>query len=90
MFARLRSLVHALMSRGDFEAGLTDELLFHIEQYAEDLVRSGVSPEEARRRARLELGGINTVKEECREARGLWWSMCSNANCVTPLVSSGG
>ena len=34
MFARLRSLVHALMSRGDFEAGLTDELLFHIEQYA--------------------------------------------------------
>ena len=72
MFARLRSLVHALMSRGDFEAGLTDELLFHIEQYAEDLVRSGVSPEEARRRARLELGGINTVKEECREARGLW------------------
>src|SRR6185503_13240500 len=28
--------------------------------------------EEARRRARLELGAINTVKEECREARGLW------------------
>ena len=72
MFTRLRSLVRALTSRGDFEAGLTDELRFHIEQYAEDLVRSGVSPEEARRRARLELGAINTVKEECREARGLW------------------
>jgi len=72
MFARFRSLVRALTSRGDFEAGLTEELLFHIEQYADDLVRSGVSPEEARRRARMELGAINTVKEECREARGLW------------------
>jgi len=71
MFARLRSLVRALMSRGDFEAGLTEELLCHIEQHVEDLVRSGVSLEEARRRARMEFGGINTVKEECREARGL-------------------
>src|SRR5262249_16048639 len=68
---RLRSLARALTSRGDFETGLTEELRFHIEQYAEDLVRSGVSPEEARRRARMELGGINTVKEECRNARGL-------------------
>jgi predicted permease len=72
MFSRLRSLVRALMSRGNFETDLTEELRFHIEQYAEDLVRSGVSPEKARRRARMELGGINTVKEECREARGLW------------------
>jgi len=72
MFARLRSLVRALTSRGDFEAGLAEELRFHIEQQVEDLVRSGLSPEEARRHARMEFGGINTVKEECREARGLW------------------
>ena len=71
MFARLRALVRALTARRAFEAGLTEELRFHIEQYTEDLVRSGVSPDEARRRARMELGGINTVKEECREARGL-------------------
>ncbi len=72
MFARARSLVRALTSRGAFEAGLAEELRFHIEQYSEDLVASGMSPEEARRRARMEFGGINTVKEECREARGLW------------------
>ncbi|HZR22693.1 MAG TPA: ABC transporter permease, partial [Vicinamibacterales bacterium] len=72
MFARLRSLVRALTSRGDFEAGLAEELRFHIEQHVADLVRSGVSPEEARRHARMEFNGINTVKEECREARGLW------------------
>ena len=71
MFPRLRALVRALTTRRAFEAGLAEELRFHIEQYTEELVRSGVSPEEARRRARMELGGINTVKEECREARGL-------------------
>jgi hypothetical protein len=71
MFPRLRALARALTARRAFEAGLTEELRFHIEQYTEDLVRSGASPEEARRRARIELGGINTVKEECREARGL-------------------
>ena len=71
MFARLRALVRALTARRAFEATLTEELRFHVELYTEDLVGSGVSPEEARRRARMELGGINTVKEECREARGL-------------------
>jgi len=71
MFARLRALVRALMSRRDFEAGLTEELRFHIEQYTEDLVRAGVSPEEAHRRARMAFGGLNTVREDCREARSL-------------------
>ena len=71
MFARFRSLFRALTSRRDFEAGMTEELQFHMEQYTEDLVRSGISPEEARRRTRMEFGGINTVKEDCREVRGL-------------------
>src|SRR5213592_1128446 len=71
MFARFRSLFRALASRRDFEAGMTEELRFHIEQYTEDLFRSGISLEEARRRARMEFGGINTVKGDCREARGL-------------------
>jgi predicted permease len=72
MFPRLRALVRALTARRAFEAGLAEELRFHIDEYTKDLIRSGASPEEARRRARMEFGGINTVKEECREARGLW------------------
>ena len=71
MLARLRSLYRALTSRRDFEAGMTEELRFHMQQYAEELVRSGVAPEEARRRARAEFGAIEAVKEECRGARGL-------------------
>lgn len=47
------------------------ELRFHIEAYAEDLMRGGVRRQEALRRARLEFGGAERVKEECREARGV-------------------
>ncbi len=50
---------------------MQSELEFHIESYAADLMRSGLSREEARRRARLELGSVETRKEECRESLGL-------------------
>ena len=46
------------------------ELRFHMEAYAEDLVRDGVPLQEAMRRARLEFGGVDKAREECREARG--------------------
>ncbi len=71
MLHRLRSLFRVLRSRRDFERGMTEELRFHLEQYAADLVRSGVPPREAERRARIELGGLDRVEEDCREARGL-------------------
>ena len=67
MFQRLR----VLFGRQKFEANMSEELHFHLEQYTEDLIREGVSPEEARRRAKLEFGGVNTVQDDCREARGL-------------------
>jgi predicted permease len=47
------------------------EMRFHIEEYTHDLVRSGVPPEEAERRARVEFGGLQSYKEQCRDARGL-------------------
>ncbi len=71
MWRRLRSWFRALNSRSDFEAGMTEELRFHIEQYADDLTRSGIPREEAMRRARLEFGSPVNVQEDCREARGL-------------------
>ncbi len=71
MLSLLRSVWRATMSRREFEQGMTEELRFHIEQYTEDLVRSGVAPQEAARLARIEFGGLNSAQEECREARGL-------------------
>jgi len=50
---------------------MDDEMRFHVEARAADLVREGVSPEEAMRRARLEFGGFETAKEDCRRAVGL-------------------
>ncbi len=71
MLRRFRSLFRVLTSRRDFEQGMTEELRFHIEQYADELVRSGVSPQDAARRARIEFGSLIGVQEDCRDARGL-------------------
>ncbi len=73
MWKRFRSLFRVLISRRDFEERMTEELHFHIEQYTDDLVRSGLSPEEAARRARIEFGSLNNVKEDCRQARCIHW-----------------
>src|SRR5258708_3853463 len=71
MFKRIRSLLRAFTHRRDFEDGMTEELSFHIEQYTEELIQSGLSPSEAARRARIEFGGLNSIEGDCREARGL-------------------
>jgi predicted permease len=55
------------------EEQLEMELRFHLEQHAADLIARGCHPEEARRQARLALGGAEQVKEECRDARGTRW-----------------
>jgi putative ABC transport system permease protein len=50
---------------------MDDELRLHLELRAADLVRSGLTDTEARRRARLEFGNVEAYQERCREARGL-------------------
>ncbi len=70
---RLRVLMKNLFRRGAFEDQMNDEVRFHIESRADDLIRSGMRPEEALRRARLEFGGSEGWKERMREAGGLAW-----------------
>ncbi len=48
---------------------MAEELAAHIGHRAADLVRHGIPPDEALRRARIEFGGIENCKENCREAR---------------------
>ena len=66
---RLRSLFR--WAQADQE--LDDELRDHVERRTEEYVAKGMAPEEARRRARLDLGGIEQTKEKCREARRVNW-----------------
>lgn len=71
MLKQIRSFFRVLKSRDDFERGMSEELRFHVDQYMADLIRAGLPPPEAARRARIEFGSLNSTQEECREARGL-------------------
>ena len=62
---RLRSLLR----RAQADQELDDELRDHLERATEAYVAKGMAPEEAQRRARLDLGGIEQTKEQCRDMR---------------------
>ena len=68
---RLRTRVFAVLRREHLEKDMDEELHFHIETYAEDLIRQGMSREQSLRQARLEFGGLERTKAECRDARGI-------------------
>lgn len=71
LLSRLRFWLLAIPGRSRVEREMDSELHFHVEARANDLVRGGVPPEEAVRRAQIEFGGIERAKEECRDARGV-------------------
>ena len=56
-----------VLQRARTERQIDAELRFHLEQQIADYVATGMTPEEARRRARLEFGGLDQVKGECRD-----------------------
>ncbi|MBV9885313.1 MAG: ABC transporter permease, partial [Acidobacteria bacterium] len=70
LYSNLRATVSAIFRRSRAEAQMEEELRAHIQNRAEDLERSGLSPAEAVRRAQLEFGGYERFKEECRQERG--------------------
>lgn len=73
LVAAIREWLRALLfgAREDREA--EEELRFHLEMEVEEYLRRGMSPAEARRAARLKLGGALQVREALRDARGLRW-----------------
>lgn len=76
-----------------FEGELADELSFHVRARADELRRTGLTPEEAERRARLELGGTERCKDDMRDLRpGRWLEHSSHelAAAVRSLARSPG
>jgi len=71
LWSRFRSWTTAMLRRNRMEREMDEEIRFHIEAHAADLVSRGVPQREALRRARLEFGGMETTKEECRDAIGV-------------------
>lgn len=71
IWARVRSLWSGLRRRPAFERDMGEEFQVHLELRTEDLIRSGLTPADAARRARVEFGGAEGHKEAARAARGL-------------------
>jgi len=69
LLRQIRSWLRGFLYRSRSESEMDTELRFHLEARAEDLIRTGIPREEAFRRARIEFGGVENFKEECREAR---------------------
>ncbi len=71
---RLRSTLIRLASlfrRRQREREMAEELESHLQMHIQDNLRSGMAPAEARRQALIKLGGLEQVKEECRDTWGL-------------------
>jgi putative ABC transport system permease protein len=63
----------ALLRNERMDRELENEILIHLELAERDAIARGLSPEEARRAARLGFGGIERIKEEDRDERSFRW-----------------
>jgi predicted permease len=70
LFHILRSRLRSIMFRDRRESDLSEELQLHLDREVERLQANGLSHEEARLQARRLFGGVEQLKEECRDARG--------------------
>jgi predicted permease len=70
MLSDLHYRLRTLFRHDAVESELDQELRFHFDNEVEKYVRSGMTKEAARRRARLAFGGDTQIKEQCRDARG--------------------
>src|SRR6266511_5726389 len=71
MFTDILYRLRAAFRRGTVERELDHELRFHVQQQTAKYMAAGLSREEAARRVRLEFGGLDQIKEQCRDARGV-------------------
>lgn len=71
MFNKTRTRIRTLFYKSKLEAALDDELRFHLEREIEENITRGMSKEEAHYAALRNFGGVERVKEESRDTRGI-------------------
>jgi macrolide transport system ATP-binding/permease protein len=76
MLAKLASLIRNFARKRRRDEELDAEVRGYAEMLAEEKMRDGMKPDEARRAARIELGGVEQVKEQVREVRAGAWLDC--------------
>ena len=69
LYVRFTSLIRNLFRKERVDRDLDAELRAYIDQLMQEKIEAGMPPEKARREACLELGGIEQVKDEVRDAR---------------------
>ena len=74
MFKRLGRRFRALAGGATLDRQMDQELQFHLDLETNRLVQQGLPPDEARTRALRTFGGVEKVREECREARRTSWA----------------
>ncbi|WP_446744003.1 ADOP family duplicated permease [Silvibacterium acidisoli] len=70
MLSDLRYRLRSLFLRSHVEAELDEELQAHLEHETEKYIRAGMSPEEAKRKARIAFGGPEQIRQQVRDNRG--------------------
>jgi predicted permease len=81
LLVKVRSVLRNLFSSQHVETDLDQEVQSHLEMLTEENTRAGMSPKEAHRAARIELGGIEQLKEQVREERIGNWLHSVIADC---------
>jgi putative ABC transport system permease protein len=64
---------NCIRRKSQMEKDLQKELQYHLDLQISENIRAGMSPDEARRQAVLRFGGVEQLKEDCRDARGTRW-----------------
>src|SRR5260370_35328979 len=73
LFVKVRSFLPNILLSRCADVDLEQEVQSHLEMLIEENIRAGMPPEEAQRAARIELGGMEQVKEQGRSERIGGW-----------------
>lgn len=68
-----QSRVRALFRKRVLESQMDAELRSHVEMQVQENIENGMPPEQARTSALRQFGGVDSVKEKCRDGRGVRW-----------------
>src|SRR5256885_15026953 len=72
-FRKSKARFQALFSKEELDTGMDDEMRSHIEMQTQENIEAGMNPEEARYAALRQFGWVESIKETCRDQRGVSW-----------------
>src|SRR5438874_3615403 len=72
-FHKLQLRTRAFFQKQKLDARMDDEMCSHIEMQTQENIEAGMKPEEARYAALRQFGWVESIKEACRDQRGVNW-----------------